>query len=221
MPNQHHQWTTRLWNPYLETLGGPTGVWDPAVPAEVVSAREWVVTACADGSAAMWDANTGEWCKSLFGHDLQAGWRVHAYVFFGGLVSSFDEHLMPIEKLLINHRFFGGIVIFIHFHQLFGQTKTKVDGGWGGWSKKKTDWNRRVMMPSIDNHGLMENPWHFVYTSSTRYIMLSLCTCCSFLGWVELNHIHEQCLETPDLGNKTTYVQGDSSIWYNNHTWYK
>ncbi|CAL1134956.1 unnamed protein product [Cladocopium goreaui] len=36
----------------------------------VVSAREWVVTACADGSAAMWDANTGEWCKSLFGHDL-------------------------------------------------------------------------------------------------------------------------------------------------------
>lgn len=49
------------------------GLGDLAVPAEVVSAREWVVTACADGSAAMWDANTGEWCKSLFGHDLQAG----------------------------------------------------------------------------------------------------------------------------------------------------
>eukprot|EP00435_Cladocopium_sp_Y103_P019507 s3974_g4.t1 len=43
------------------------------VPLEltvVVSVREWVVTACADGSAAMWDASTGEWCKSLFGHDL-------------------------------------------------------------------------------------------------------------------------------------------------------
>ena len=67
---------------YLEKLEGPTGLGDPAVPPEVVSAREWVVTACADGSAAMWDANTGEWCKSLFGHDLHPGWRVRGSVFF-------------------------------------------------------------------------------------------------------------------------------------------
>lgn len=40
---------------------------------KVISAREWIITACADGSAATWDANTGEWCKSLFGHDLHIG----------------------------------------------------------------------------------------------------------------------------------------------------
>ncbi|CAK9088859.1 unnamed protein product [Durusdinium trenchii] len=43
------------------------------IPCEVtvvISARDWAITGCADGSVAMWDANTGEWCKSLFGHHL-------------------------------------------------------------------------------------------------------------------------------------------------------
>eukprot|EP00434_Breviolum_minutum_P039932 symbB.v1.2.035473.t1/scaffold4784.1/size34903/1 len=43
------------------------------VPSEVtvvISNREWIITGCTDGSAATWDANTGEWCTSLFGHDL-------------------------------------------------------------------------------------------------------------------------------------------------------
>ena len=44
-----------------------------SVPSQVISNREWIITGCTDGSAATWDANTGEWCTSLFGHDLPLG----------------------------------------------------------------------------------------------------------------------------------------------------
>ncbi|CAJ1374330.1 unnamed protein product [Effrenium voratum] len=43
------------------------------VPSEVtalISSKDWVITGCSDGSAATWDATTGEYCQSLFGHDL-------------------------------------------------------------------------------------------------------------------------------------------------------
>ena len=44
-----------------------------AVPEEVnvvLSSRKMLATACSDGSAALWDAATGEWLTSFIGHDL-------------------------------------------------------------------------------------------------------------------------------------------------------
>ena len=44
-----------------------------AVPEQVnvvLSVRKLLATACSDGSAALWDATTGEWYTSFLGHDL-------------------------------------------------------------------------------------------------------------------------------------------------------